>query len=1012
MRRKTKSRRDALASKARPRGAARRKASRGADVRAERRTAAAAPRAKARATARSRTLVVDPAEDFLIAGVGASAGGVEALTRLFGALRADVHMAFVVLLHRPPQQDSLLPDILKSHAALPVVAPRGPIEPLLPGRIYVVPPDLVAGVGDGVLKISEATPDVDRGHVIDRFFGELATSARWRSVAVILSGRGDDGAHGLADVKAMGGIAMAQDPATARADEMPRAAVAAGADVVKSPEDLATELSRLADPGPIVTARSARGDPGDAKQLERIFHLVQRHSGVDFSHYKAPTMMRRLHRRMLVRGADSLAAYGALLEKDPAETAALYQNMLIHVTKFFRDPEAFAALAQRALPAILAGRDQDEPVRVWAPGCSTGEEAYSVAILLAEQLGDRSGRPSVNLFATDVSEEAVVRARRGVYSEDALSGVSDRRLRGWFDKVDGHYRVAQRVRDMCIFARQDVTRDAPFSRLDLVVCRNLLIYLGPALQKKVLHIFSYALKPNGFLMLGGAETTGPGADLFQVVDKKHRIFARRAGLDPSYPSFGAARRSDRGERAVRPTEVRADASAVSESDRILLDRYAPPSVVVDDELNLRHVRGDVSAFVAPAPGIAGLGILRMAREGVAVALRTALQKARSSRAPVRKEVRVAHHGVAREAVLEVVPLRRGDADGHFLITFATPPGARAPGRRRVAADSRGETGRLRRMQDELDATRREMQDMIQDLEAANEELQSANEEILSSNEELQSTNEELDTAREELQSTNEEIVTVNEELHHRNDELGRVNSDLINLLASVQIAFVMVDNDLRIRRFTPMAETVLNLIPADVGRPIDHIRPNIDLPSLTARITEAIASSSTLEQEIQDRQGRWYSLRIRPYENSESRVEGAVLILLDIDKAKRGRTETALAEALLECSSAPTAVLDDALRILYVNHAFVRALRAERGEILDRSFFEAGGGRCGVPELREAVDATLADGRPITGRPVALDLKGEGRRRFAASLRRLDAPGDGAPRIVVTLDPTPEGAAE
>jgi two-component system CheB/CheR fusion protein len=593
-------------------------------------------------------------------------------------------------------------------------------------------------------------------------------------------------------------------------------------------------------------------------------------------------------------------------------------------------------------PAIMASRPPDahreEAIRIWTPGCATGEEAYSVAIALLEFLGENAGGVPIQIFATDVSEAAIETARIGTYPESIAEDVSPERLRRFFTRTEASYKINKQVRDMCIFARQDLTRDPPFSRVDLIMCRNVLIYLSNTLQKRLMGMFHYALKPTGYLLLGAAETIGSSADLFSVADKQHRLYLKknvflRSEMNlRSTEAVGGKEPQDNARPLARP---KASISLQADVNRLILERLSPPAVVVDSDLRIVQFRGHTGTFLEPAPGDASLSVLKMAREGLLYGLRAALNEARRTGKISRKAgLRVKQNGGMHDVNVEVVPMEGPAEARHFLVLFddVTPRGAADPApagkesgkgkkKRGAAVDQR-----LIRLQQELGASRDYLQSIIQDLEAANEELQSANEEILSSNEELQSTNEELDTAKEELQSTNEELNTVNEELHGRNEELSQANSDLINLLGSVHIAVVMVSRELRIRRFTPMAEKILNLIPTDVGRPISDLKPNIDCPDLGKLIGEAIDGVATVEREVREKGGKTLSLRIRPYKNLENRIDGAVVTIFDQQPARRQQLEaiqaSELFQEMLDLVSGPAVVLDEDFRILHHNAAF------------------------------------------------------------------------------------------
>jgi two-component system CheB/CheR fusion protein len=769
----------------------------------------------------------------------------------------------------------------------------------------------------------------------------LAEHAKRRAIAIILSGTASDGAIGVREIKAAGGITFAQTPSTAKYDGMPRAAIGTGmVDMVLSPPEIALKLSEVATHPYVREFVASGGDELNLRdeQLRRIFNLLRPASGIDFKHYKLPTIKRRLLRRMALHRLTDVQHYIRLLEQTPAEVRSLYQDLLIHVTRFFREPESFKALTQHVFPKLVDDRENDQPIRAWVSGCATGEEAYSLAISLLEYLQSHHLDTRIQIFATDVSETAIEHARAGLYPASIESDVPPEILRRFFTNVDGTYRVSKTVRDLCVFARQDLTKDPPFSHLDLIFCRNVLIYMDVQLQQRLISVLRYALNPGGFLVLGTAETVGAQVGLFSLTDKKFRIYRTRAAgvpmaisvnyTSPGMPKKKAAHEVPQTEKALQ-----------GEIARIIFDRYAPPGVVVDQDLQIVQFRGQTGTYLEPAPGEASLNVLKMAREGLLYGLRTALHSARKSKTVVRKVgLRVRSSRGWRPVNLDIVPLTSSGRP-HYLVLFQEPDRRRreddhtddlAAARPSTRQRGRERTTQLDLLERELAASREYLQSIIQELEAANEELQSANEEILSSNEELQSTNEELDTAKEELQSTNEELNTLNEELHGRNEELSRVNSDLVNLLGSVQIAIVIISSQLRIRRFTPMAEKFLNLIPGDLDRPIGHIKPNIDCPDLEQLILQSIDSVAPVEREVRDQNGRWYSLRVRPYRSVENKIDGAVLTLFDVDVPKRSEQRIRIAEdyvaALMSVIDQPIVVLDSALTVQAANDRFARAV--------------------------------------------------------------------------------------
>jgi two-component system, chemotaxis family, CheB/CheR fusion protein len=822
-------------------------------------------------------------------GIGASAGGLEAFTQLLSALTPQTRMAFVLVQHLAPLHKSMLTQILSNETRIPVQEVKDGMR-VEPNNVYVIPPNASLGIFHGVLHLMPRGEGA-RHLPIDSFFKSLAEDQKGRAIGVILAGTASDGSMGLRAIKAEGGITLAQDPSTAKYDGMPRAAIAAGVvDFVLPPDKLALELAKIGEHPYVKAAKSPQPDVMEPEdQLHKVFFILRTHSGVDFIHYKHATLRRRIKRRMVLRKLDSLTDYVRYLEGHPQEVDELYQDILIHVTSFFRDPDLFEHLKLAVYSPLLKGRTADSPIRIWVPGCSTGEEAYSLAMSLLEHIDAGKWRNvRIQIFASDISQQAIDKARVGFYTTSIEADVSTERLRKYFSKSDGGYRVSKKIRDLCVFARQDMTKDPPFSKIDLITCRNVLIYLGAALQKRVISIFHYALKPSAFLVLGASETIGAHSDLFALADKTHKIYRKKSALmrlNMEFP-LDYSERLDPQRRL--PPAARSRSELSTEVDRIILDRFAPAGVVVNGDFQIVQFRGHTGSYLEPAPGTASLSVLKMARDGLAIELRSALQTSRRKNTTERRErVCVKRPGGMGEVNVEVIPLTSEETEKHFVILFwdaAPPPATKS---KRKGSDDDKDMGRLGKLEQELTATREYLQSIIQDQEATNEELQSANEEILSSNEELQSTNEELETAKEELQSANEELNTVNDELQTRNQELGQTNSDLTNLLASVQIPIVIVGNDLRVRRLTPMAEKIFNLIPGDVGRPIGDIKHNhLQLDDLESLIRDAIDSISLREKEVRDASGHWYSLRIRPYKNVENRIDGAVLALVDIHRAK------------------------------------------------------------------------------------------------------------------------------
>jgi two-component system CheB/CheR fusion protein len=830
---------------------------------------------------------------FLVAGVGASAGGLEAYTELLAGLPESPGVALLLVSHLDPEQKSHLAPILSRSCKLPVkeVTEGMAVEV---DHVYVIPPGTNMAMTDGHLTLTPRSPRPTPHMPIDHLFRSLSAIQKSRAVGVILSGNGTDGVIALQAIKATGGVCFAQDEGTARFPSMPRAAALDGnVDHVMRPRDIATELVRIAShpyardgdqpPPPVVD-----GDP-----VADLISLLRVRTGVDFTYYKQTTIRRRILRRMALCNLQDPADYVAHIRNDDAEVQSLYQDFLIRVTQFFRDPEAFETLKERVFPAVVDGRGDNSVIRIWVAGCSTGEEVYSLAIALLEYFDNRTENVTAKILATDLNETALEKARAGVYLDNIEIDVTPTRLRRYFVRNDGHYQISKAVREMCVFSKHNMTIDPPFSRLDLISCRNVLIYMDAALQKRVIPLLHYALSPSGFLFLGSSENVGSYAELFEAVDARHRIFSRSPASVGHHFDFNASIASGSEVRALGRDERAPLWNALDvqkEADRVLLSRFAPVGVVADETMTVLQFRGRTAPYLEPAPGMASLDLFRMLREGLLAEVRAATARAKAENVPVsRGGLRTTEGGMVRTVQVEVIPFRVPPSGSRFyLVLFqdVIASNGSAPTAETIPGQTASEM-QAAQLQQEIAALREYLQSVIEEQESTNEELKSANEEILSANEELQSTNEELQTAKEEAQSANEELATVNDELRHRNAELARVNNDLVNLLSGVNIPIVMVSRDLRIRRFTPLAEKLFNLIPTDLGRPISDIKPNLEVADLPSHITRVIDSLTPYEAEVKELNGRWYSVRIRPYVTLENKIDGASIVLVDIDAYRR-----------------------------------------------------------------------------------------------------------------------------
>jgi len=716
---------------------------------------------------------------------------------------------------------------------------------VLVNTVYVLPPNSDMTISSGILHLGAR--ETTRGHhlPIDSFFASLAEDQTTNAIGVILSGTATDGTLRLSAIKNNGGVTFAQDVKTAKYGGMPSSAVDSGVvDYVLPPDLIAQELVRIQQ-RPSKEGPSAVDFDGQDRLLKEIFRLLKSFSKVDFVDYKIATIRRRILRRMNLNQVTELADYVKLLHRDSQEVESLYRDVLINVTSFFRNPDVFESLREIVYPKILADRSSSDPVRVWVPGCSTGEETYSHAISLVEMLSELRLEIPIQIFGTDLSESAIQRARGGLYKDTIAAEVSEVRLRRFFHKTPGGFQISKSIRDMCVFARQNVFSDPPFSRMDLISCRNVLIYLSPVLQKKVIPIFHYALKDGGFLLVGNTEgLLGSGSEIFELADRKSKIYQKRAV--PSPVTFGltlsapAEKGADKPPRLKDEEPAKPPADMQREADRLLLTKYVPSAVVVTDDLEIVQSRGRTNNFLELPTGQASLNLLKMARPGLLYELRTLIDHARKNSIPVTREGVVVEDANGKmEVRMEVIPFRTPARDQrHFLILFEETSPIRAaapqpPPPRKLpkgALDPR--EVQIAQLKQELASTKEYLQSIIEAQEATNEELQSANEEIQSGNEELQSTNEELQTSKEELESANEELNTVKEEIQHRNQQLAQLSNDLINLLNSITIPMIMLGEDLHIRRYTPEAERVFGFTSHDLGKALTHLHLNIDVPQL------------------------------------------------------------------------------------------------------------------------------------------------------------------------------------
>ncbi|MBE0537218.1 MAG: PAS domain-containing protein [Phycisphaerae bacterium] len=890
-----------------------------------------------------------------VVGIGASAGGLEAIQGLVSNLPADPGIAFVIIQHLPPEHKSVMGSILERHCKIEI-RDIDDGEKIKPNCIYLNRPKYNIDILNGAFQLTKAPRTAATNLPIDHFFRSLADDRAEKSIGIILSGTASDGTLGLKAIKAAGGMIMVQDPEQAKYAGMPQSAIETGlVDFVIPVEKMAETLLKYTR-HPYIRAEEQRLP---AEKLEawfqKIFILIRRTAGHDFSHYKRSTIRRRIERRMAVHQIENIADYHRYLQENAAEAETLFKDLLITVTSFFRDPEAYEALQEKALIPLIQGKRHDEAVRVWVPGCATGEEAYSLAILLLETMDKLDKHAAIQIFATDIDPDTIDTARKGDYPETIAADVSPQRLERYFTKNDGRYTIKKRIREMIVFAAQNLIKDSPFSRLDLVSCRNLLIYMDADLQKKIIPLFHYTLNPDGFLFLGTAESIGEHSDYFTALDNKWRIFKRRPTPSDRQHVYPPAAFQELDIERVRPGPEPARQQPQSDvrhvAERTILDDYGWPCVFVNSRFDIVYFHGNTEAFLRLPAGEPNLNVLKLARSDLKVKLNTALHRAKKENAPVTTEhVKVCHNDdtVVFDLVVRPVPAQDA-AEGLLMVIFrtpATPRPAEALDKERPA-DADTENPYVVTLEHELQSTREYLETTVEELETSNEELRSSNEELQSTNEELQSTNEELETSREELQSTNEELETVNAELRNKVNQLADTNNDLSNLLASTSIATIFLDNDLRVKRFTPAIRDMFNLITADVGRPITDIAHRFRYEGFYDDAQHVLKHLGTIEKEIRTKDGRWYQMRIMPYRTLENNIDGVCVTFSDVETQKNAERlaneAQRFAEAVVESVSGPLLILDRDLRIQSANRAFYKQFALAPDDIRSKKLEELQG---------------------------------------------------------------------
>jgi two-component system CheB/CheR fusion protein len=955
---------------------------------------------------------------FPVVGIGASAGGLEPLETFFACIPADrPDLAFVVIQHLSPQHKSIIGEILKKDTDMPIKEIKNGMR-IEPNNIYFNPPDQEVGLYHGAFQLMEPAEARHARLPIDAFFRSLAQDLEKKAICIVLSGTGSDGTLGLEAVKGAGGMTMAQAEEQAKYPFMPRSAIDTGlVDFVLPVEKMPGEIIRYVR-HPYLEDREKElpGDKHYQSFLQKVLMLVRANTKHDFSHYKQTTIRRRVGRRLAVHKIQDIADYFRYLQQNPGEIQALFKDLVICVTSFFRDPEAFQALEAKVVQEILKNKLLDRPIRIWVAGCGSGEEALSIAILFDVAMDKTGQRYDLQIFATDIDPDAIDKARQGEYPESIAADIAPGLLKKYFVKQDGVYKIKQEIRERVVYAVQNLISDPPFSRLDLISCRNVLIYLDADLQKQLLPLFHFTLNPNGFLFLGSSESIGGAADLFAPVDPKWKIFRRKGPVHhhlADYPSLSP--RPPAALAVPAPEQLLPVVNPRSLMERIVLEEYAPPSLLINNRYDVLYLQGDASRFLGLPRGKPDFNLLSLTREDLRPQLLTILHKAVIGKKTATGQPVPFRQPGGGFGYLQIIvrPLGKPGADNLFLVVFEelpTPTPA-AQGKGKAPAKPADET-RVEVLEHELQATREYLQTTVEELEASNEELKSTNEELQSTNEELQSTNEELETAKEELQSTNEELVTVNSELNNKIDELTEVNDDITNLLASTEIGTVFLDQKLRIKRFTPAATRLFSLIPSDVGRSIKDITPKTEYGNLWQDAENVLQSLQVKEIELKSLAGDTFVIRILPYRTRDNLIDGVVITFIDISAQHLLGMARNFAGSIADTVREPLLILNGELKVVSANQAFYQTFQTAKAETENLPIYELGAGQWDIPGLRELLEKIIPRDAAFRDFEVEHDFPKIGPKTMLLNARRLPAAGEHPQMILLAMEDCTERLAK
>jgi two-component system CheB/CheR fusion protein len=947
-------------------------------------------------------------DQFYIVGMGGSAGSLEAFEQFFRNMPDDSGAAFVLISHLDPTQKGMMPELLQRYTKMKVFEAVDGMK-VVPNCVYVIPSNKDMAILHGTLQLLEPTATRGLRLPIDFFFKNLGLDQKEKAVGIIISGMGSDGTAGLKIIKEHLGMVMVEDPESAKYDSMPHSAIDTGlADYIAPAEVLPTMLlayiKQLSQP----LSEHIGTEEQVVSAVQKILVLLRGQTGNDFSLYKKNTVMRRIERRMNVHHMGKTEQYVRFLQDNPQEVELLFKELLIGVTSFFRDPEAFELLKKTIVLDILKNNENERAVRVWIPGCSTGEEAYSIAIIFSECLSKLrlKGDFKVQIFATDIDKAAIDKARQGLYPANIAADLSPERLEHFFSKEDNKYQINKDIREMVVFAPHNVTMDPPFTRLDLISCRNLLIYLTAELQKKLMALFHYSLMPDGILFLGTSETIGRFIDQFSTVDTKWKIYQRRHSEQTAADTVDFAHFYREAIPAGRVSAKQAAelVSIPEVANRMLLEDFTPPAVFINEQGDVVYIHGRTGKYLEPPAGKANINIFAMAREGLKIELPSAIREAKTQKKTITlKGIKVKTNGDFQTINLTVKPVvQLGIQQPLYMLVFenVTMP----PKEEKSISSQARSSSRLKdiniELENELKHTKELLQKTSEEMQLSQEELKSTNEEIQSTNEELQSTNEELSSSKEEMQSLNEEMMTVNAELQVKVDELTLSNSDMKNLLNRTEIATVFLDDELNIRRFTPEATGIFNLIQSDIGRPISHIVSKLQYDDIVTDVRKVLDSLMYKEAQVQAKDGHWYIMRIMPYRTHDNAIDGVVINFIEITTVKKleislqekessAQKARALAEGIIATVREPLIVMDANFKVITANPSFYQTFRVTTEQTENHILYELGNGQWDIPELRRLLEEILPQNSVFNDFAVEHEFPSIGRKKMLLNARKI-----------------------